>query len=241
LLACGARRLGSGFSDARIAWIRWAYHSGWRPHLIRRYAIALLFVAAAFVSTLLLQRFFPYPFLFLFFAAVMASAWFGGTAAGIVAVLVSTLLVDYFFLPPYRTFSIQPTDIAYFAAFIVCALAASWVSAAQRKAEEALRQARDQLELRVAERTSELQKSLTELQEKEHQRLLLQTEKSALSDKLEARKVVDRAKGILQRDLKLSEEDAYRTLQRESQQTRRSMKEIAESIILRDELKRGST
>jgi K+-sensing histidine kinase KdpD len=229
-----------GFGDARIAWSSFTYQSGWRPHLIRRHAIALLFVAAAFVSTLLLQRFFPYPFLFLFFAAVMAGAWFGGTAAGIAAVVVSTLLVDYFFLPPYHTFSIQPTDIAYFAAFIVCALAASWVSAAQRKAEEALRQARDQLELRVAERTSELQKSLTELQEKERQRLLLQNEKSALSDKLEARKVVDRAKGILQRDLKLSEEDAYRTLQRESQQTRRSMKEIAESIILRDELKRGS-
>jgi K+-sensing histidine kinase KdpD len=208
--------------------------------LIRRNAIALLFVAVAFVSTLFLQRFFPYPFLFLFFAAVMASAWFGGTAAGFVAVVVSTLLVDYFFLPPYHTFSIQPTDIAYFAAFILCAVAASWVSAAQKKAEEDLRQARDQLELRVAERTSELQKSLAELQEKERQRVLLQTEKSALSDKLETRKLVDRAKGILQRDFKLSEADAYRALQRESQHTRRSMKEIAESIILRDDLKRGS-
>ena len=208
--------------------------------MIRRNAIALLFVAVAFVSTLFLQRFFPYPFLFLFFAAVMAGAWFGGTAAGLVAVLISTLLVDYFFLPPYHTFSIQPTDVAYFAAFILCAVAASWVSAAQKKADEDLRQARDQLELRVAERTSELQKSLAELQEKERQRLLLQTEKSALSDKLETRKLVDRAKGILQRDFKLSEADAYRALQRESQDTRRSMKEIAESIILRDDLKRGS-
>jgi K+-sensing histidine kinase KdpD len=207
--------------------------------LIRRNAIALLFVAVAFVSTLFLQRFFPYPFLFLFFAAVMASAWFGGTAAGLVAVVASTLLVDFFFLPPYHTFSIQPTDVAYFAAFILCAIAASWVSAAQKKAGEDLRQARDQLELRVAERTSELQKSLAELQEKERQRVLLQTEKSALSDKLETRKLVDRAKGILQRDFKLSEADAYRALQRESQHTRRSMKEIAESIILRDDLKRG--
>ena len=208
--------------------------------MIRRYVIALLFVAAAFVSTLFLQRFFPYPFLFLFFAAVMASAWFGGTAAGLFAVVVSTLLVDYFFLPPYHTFSIQPTDVAYFAAFIVCSLAASWVSVSKRQAEEALRQARDELEIRVAERTSELQKSLSDLQEKERQRLLLETEKSALSDKLETRKLVDRAKGILQRDLRLSEEDAYRAMQRESQQTRRSMKEIAESIILTDELKRGS-
>ncbi|PYU21431.1 MAG: hypothetical protein DMG32_20700 [Acidobacteria bacterium] len=109
-----------------------------------------------------------------------------------------------------------------------------------RKTEEALRQARDQLEIRVAERTSALQKSIAELQEKERQRLLLESEKSALSDKLETRKVVDRAKGILQRDLKINEEDAYRTLQRESQQRRRSMREIAESIILNDDLKRGS-
>src|ERR1700730_353691 len=170
----------------------------------------------------------------------MASAWFGGTAAGLLAVLVSTLLVDYFFLPPYYTFTIEPTEIAYFVALILCAVAASWVSASKRQTEEALRQTRNELELRVAERTSDLQKSLAELQEKERQRLLLETEKSALSDKLETRKVVDRAKGILQRDLKISEEDAYRTLQRESQQRRKSMKDIAESIILNDELKRGS-
>src|SRR5579862_4950204 len=205
-----------------------------------RHGVAVVCVAAAFAASLLLQRLFAYPFLFLFFAAVMASAWFGGTASGLFAVVVSTLLVDYFFLPPYHTFSIQPTDVAYFAAFIVCSLAASWVSVSKRQAEEALRQARDELEIRVAERTSELQKSLSDLQDKERQRLLLETEKSALSDKLETHKVVDRAKGILQRDLRLSEEDAYRAMQRESQQTRRSMKEIAESIILTDELKRGS-
>jgi K+-sensing histidine kinase KdpD len=179
--------------------------------LIRRYGISLLFVAAAFICTLLLQQFFSYPFLFLFFAAVMASAWFGGTAAGFLAVLVSTLLADYFFLPPYYTFTVQPTDVAYFVAFILCAVAASWVSASKRKTEEELRQARNELELRVAERTSELQKSLTELQEKERQRLLLESEKSALSGQLESRKVIERAKGILQSKLKISEEDAYRT------------------------------
>lgn len=206
---------------------------------IRRYGIALLFVAVAFVSTLLLQRFFPYPFLFVFFAAVMASAWFGGSKPGFLAVLVSTLLVDYFFVPPFHTFAVDASDVAYFAAFIVCAVVASWVSSSMRNTEEALRQARDQLEIRVAERTAELQKSVAELEEKERQRLLLENEKSALSDKLETRKAVDRAKGILQRDLRISEEDAYRTLQRESQQRRRSMREIAESIILNDELRRG--
>jgi K+-sensing histidine kinase KdpD len=207
---------------------------------IRRYGIALLFVAVAFVSTLLVQPLFPYPFLFVFFAAVMASAWFGGSKPGFVAVLVSTLLVDYFFVPPFHTFAVDASDVAYFGSFIVCSVAASWVSSSMRRTEGALRQARDQLELRVAERTAELQKSVAELEEKERQRLLLETEKSALSDKLETRKAVDRAKGILQRELRISEEEAYRTLQRESQQRRRSMRDIAESIILNDDLKRGS-
>lgn len=214
--------------------------AGWRSHVIRRYGIALLFVAAAFICTVLVQRFFQYPFLFLFFAAVMASAWFGGTAPGLFAVLVSTLIADYFFLPPLHTFVIDSMDVAYFGAFVLCAAAASWVSSAKKHTEEALRQARNELERRVAERTSELQKTVAELQEKERQRLLLEGEKSALSDQLESRKVIERAKGILQRDLKITEADAYRSLQRESQQRRKSMKEIAESIILNDEMKRGA-
>ena len=68
----------------------------------------------------------------------------------------------------------------------------------------------------------------------------MQSEKSELSGQLEARKLVERAKGILQREMNIGEQDAYRTMQRQSQQMRKSMKEIAESIILNDELKRGS-
>ena len=131
--------------------------------LFQRLGIALLVVGLAFACTLLLQPHFPYPFLFLFFGAVMVSAWFGGTTIGLVAVLMSTLLVDYFFVPPYYSFSITATAEAYFAAFVVCALAASWVSSAKRKTEEALKEALDHLEVRVSERTSELLKTQTEL------------------------------------------------------------------------------
>jgi len=74
----------------------------------------------------------------------------------------------------------------------------------------------------------------------EVERARLTSEKSELSDRLETRKLMERAKGILQRELKISEEDAYRTMQRESQQRRKSMKEISESIILNDDLKRSS-
>ena len=206
----------------------------------QRYGTAFAHVAAALFLSLLLQRLFPYPFLFLFFAAVMASAWFGGTGPGIVAVMLSTVAVDYYFVPPFHSFAINATDTAYFAAFVLCAMAASWISSSKRNSEEALREARDHLEARVAERTAELQKTISELQENERQREQLESEKSALSGQLEARKLVERAKGILQRELKINEEEAYRAMQRQSQQMRKSMKEISESIILNDELKRGS-
>ena len=130
---------------------------------IRRYGIALLCVAIAFVATLLLQHLFPYPFLFLFFGAVMASAWFGGTGAGLFAVLLSTAIVGYCFVPPFYSFSISTTAEAYFAAFVACAIVASWVSSLQKKSEEALKDARDRLELRVSERTAELMKTQAEL------------------------------------------------------------------------------
>ena len=66
----------------------------------------------------------------------------------------------------------------------------------------------------------------------------LEAENLQLSEQLESRKVVERAKGILQRDLNVSEEQAYLTLQRQSRQRRKSMKEVAEAIVLSDEVKR---
>ncbi len=49
---------------------------------------------------------------------------------------------------------------------------------------------------------------------------------------LETRKIVERAKGILMKMNGLSEDAAYRMIHRKSMDTCRSMKEIAESIIL---------
>jgi signal transduction protein with GAF and PtsI domain len=66
----------------------------------------------------------------------------------------------------------------------------------------------------------------------------LEGENSRLSVELENRKVIERAKGILQRNLQIDEGQAYLTLQRQSRQRRKSMKEIAEAVILGEDLKK---
>jgi uroporphyrinogen-III synthase len=47
--------------------------------------------------------------------------------------------------------------------------------------------------------------------------------------------------GILQRDLSVTEEEAYLTIRRQSPQRRKSKREIAEAIILGDDLRRGKS
>jgi uroporphyrinogen-III synthase len=68
----------------------------------------------------------------------------------------------------------------------------------------------------------------------------LESENLHLSEKLETRKLVERAKGILQRELRITEEEAYLTIQRQSRQRRKSMKEVAEAIVLSEDVKRGT-
>lgn len=135
--------------------------------VLRPLAVAGFFVLVAFLWTLVLQHIFPYPFLFLFLGAVMGSGWFGGRAAGILAVIVSTVIVDYFFVPPFYSFNISPIAQVYSAAFIGCALIVSWLSASRRRVESTIREAKDHLEQRVLERTEALRKSVAAIEQSE--------------------------------------------------------------------------
>lgn len=74
----------------------------------------------------------------------------------------------------------------------------------------------------------------------EIERARLESENSQLANRLETRKAVDKAKSVLQRDLSLSEDDAYQMMHRESRQRRKSMREIADAILLSEELRRQS-
>jgi len=72
----------------------------------------------------------------------------------------------------------------------------------------------------------------------EIERARLDSENAQLTSRLETRKAVDRAKNVLQRDLSLSEEEAYQRMQRESRQRRKSMREIADAILLAEDMRR---
>src|SRR5260370_21303720 len=82
-------------------------------YVIRRYGLSLLFVAVALLASVALQPLFPHPFLFLFFAGVVASAWFGGMLPGLFSVLISPLAVGSFFGSPPYSFGAQTTAVMY--------------------------------------------------------------------------------------------------------------------------------
>jgi len=69
----------------------------------------------------------------------------------------------------------------------------------------------------------------------------LENEVTQLSDKLATRKIVERAKGVMQRELSITEEQAYSMIQKQARQRRKSMKEVSEAILLANELKKGSS
>jgi hypothetical protein len=147
---------------------RWTMDYGVKPS-----AVAGCFVLVALLWTFPLQHVIAYPFVFLFFGAIMGSAWFGGMIAGFLAVVLSSVLVTYFFIPPVFSMTVAKESQSFLTAFILCAIAIMIVSSARKRAESAIRIARDQLETKVEERTAELQRSNREIQESERQLRML--------------------------------------------------------------------
>ena len=148
-------------------------YSGLAKYVGKPLLISGFFVLLALLWTFLLQHLIAYPFVFLFFGAVMGSAWFGGIIAGAWAILMSSLLVDFFFMPPLYSMYVAKELHSYQEAFILCAIAITAISVARRRSEDAIRTARDELETKVQERTAALQQSNLEALERERQLRLL--------------------------------------------------------------------
>jgi PAS domain S-box-containing protein len=120
------------------------------------YAVAVLSVALALGAGLLLAKFHYRDvggLLFLF--AVAISSWYGGRGPAAISVVLSCALFNFFFTEPLYSLYVQFSDLPYFLVFVAFALLVAWFSTIRRRVEAALVQARDKLEIEVAERTQQ--------------------------------------------------------------------------------------
>jgi len=69
----------------------------------------------------------------------------------------------------------------------------------------------------------------------ENTELLVKTK--VIQEELEIRKMIERAKGILMKERKIDEPEAYRLIQKFSMDNRKTMREVAEAIILSNDMK----
>ncbi len=135
----------------------------WRT--VWRYGLAVVSVAVALLITKSLEQYTDHTPLF--YAAIVVSAWFGGMGPGLIAVALAAIAIDYFLVPPLYTLGLGPKPISFFSVFGILAVVTSWMSTKRRQAEEGLKQARDELEMRVQERTNELKQANEVLRERQ--------------------------------------------------------------------------
>jgi PAS domain S-box-containing protein len=124
--------------------------------IVKRYGFAVLSVALALLPALLLQHFGFHDVEFpLFLFAVALTAWHVGGGPAALSIVLSSLCFDYFFAPPLYSLMVTPADIPAIAVLVGFAVLIARFSTVRRRIEGDLIQARDKLQLEVAERTQQ--------------------------------------------------------------------------------------
>jgi PAS domain S-box-containing protein len=133
----------------------------WKPKLskllsaIQRYGLAVLSVSVALGVSLVMQRYDFRAEFTPFLLAVAVTAWYAGPGSGMVALILSSALFDYFFTEPLYTLYVTGSDVPRLFIFLAFLSLITWFSAVRRRVERDLVQSRDELEREVAERTQQ--------------------------------------------------------------------------------------
>lgn len=119
------------------------------------YGLAVLSFAVTFACVSLLARILDAaPPVALFLCAIIFVARLAGLGPALLTAALSALAFGYFYLPPSNSFILASKDIPRIVVFAIAGSFVAAVSAAQRKAENSLRRARDQLQNAVVDLTT---------------------------------------------------------------------------------------
>jgi formate hydrogenlyase transcriptional activator len=156
--------------------------------VVLRYALAVLSVATALGTTFLLRQYhLPRMFGSFSFIAIALSFWYAGTGPGLLAVLLSSLVMAFVFGPITEVRG--PGWESFLGIYALFGALVGWFSTSRRRAERLLTEARDTLEQKVQDRTSELRRANVDLEsahaelqkEKDRLKLLLEVTNQVVS------------------------------------------------------------
>jgi len=131
-----------------IGALPWTRAEFWSERILLRYGLALLMVVGAAAASSLLQLFSERALSFPFYVAVVISTWIG-IGPGLLTILCSAMVVDYFWIPPLYTLGIDDENWSWYLVFTGSALVSLLWTWQRRNTQRAL-------ETTVARRTAEL-------------------------------------------------------------------------------------
>ena len=99
----------------------------------------------------------------MFLAAVMVTAWYGGFASSMVTVVLSSLVINYYFIPPFDSFNLKAADWGTIGFFALEAIIMAYSIDYLRTNEKDLRRANLELEHQVVSKGQDLSKKEAKL------------------------------------------------------------------------------
>jgi signal transduction histidine kinase len=157
-----------------------------RSPFLRYGAAVLAFGAALFLTKVLWPLIDPASTPF-FFAAVAVAAFYGGLGPGLLATVLSTWAVDFFFIPPINAIELTVANLVRAGVFMLVAIIISSLNAARKTLTDDLsdrEREREELLAQISRINDELRRRLDDLGERDREREELLAQISWFNDEL---------------------------------------------------------